>query len=407
MRKLHVIACLFVIPLVLCGAAMAADLEYKAEIQAGEEFNDNVNDTSKPQSDFITVISPKVSANYVGGRITGSVAYQGDLRVYDGGKRQDEILNNLEAKVALELVEKFLLVDATDSNHMVFNNAALGQPTSSDSTRNQVNQNVFSAGVTMTPNIAQRTKTSLGYRASGTVYDSSDDVNKYTQMVFVDVLHELSPKLEIGGNIQAQRQNSDQGDLSRYIGSVVMRYTYGDGRYVFGRFGLVGTVYDVGKSNSLLPTWSGGLTHTLGKTILTLETQADYVDNPSTIYNSYRTTYSGSLTQEFQRARAALTASYSDYSGQGTSHTKEFNAGALVSYELTPRLSATVSGSYVRTMSSSDDLDRLYGSAELRYELPKDFTVKAYYRHKYSLSANVGTSTYNTNIVGIALSKSF
>jgi uncharacterized protein (PEP-CTERM system associated) len=168
----------------------------------------------------------------------------------------------------------------------------------------------------------------------------------------------------------------------------------------------VETVYDIGQ-NSLLPTWSAGLTHTIGRTSLSLESQGDYVNNPGTIYNSFRSVYSATVTQEFNRTRLSANASYSDYSGQGTSHTKDFSTGLQLSYDITPRLGISLSGTRVNSSSSQDNLNRYYGSAELTYALPKDFSLKLYVRHKLSDSATSSTERYQANIVGLGLRKSF
>lgn len=405
MLKYILFLSLIVIPVAWRTSSLAT-VEYTASIQASEEYNDNVNETNRPKSDFITVFTPNVGLRYDGGRLTASATYGCDFRIYDTGQRQNEANNSLEARAALSVIDKVLVVDVTDSNHMVFNNSALGQPASADSTRNQVNQNVFSAGATFTPNIAERTKTSLGYRVSGTVYGDPNDVNKYTHVVTLDVLHELTPRVEAGGTLQAQRQTTDQGDLTRYMASVVTRYTYGDGCFIFGRLGASDTAYDIGK-NDIYPLWSAGLTHTWGKTSLILETQGDYSENPSTVYNSFRATYTAAVVYQFRRGTASVNAGYSDYSGRGTQHSKDFTTGLQVTYELTPRLAFSASGSRVNTSSSLEELNRWYGSAELRYQLPKDFSVRLYYNHKLSDSSTVNTARYDVNIVGLGLSKTF
>jgi hypothetical protein len=383
-----------------------AYFDYKAFVTAGQEYNDNVNETSHPKHDFISIVSAGAQINYHTSRIEASIDYQGDLRKYDNGQRQDELLHNLEAKAAVQAIENLLVVDVSDSNHMVFNNATQGPTQAADSTANMVNQNILSAGATLTPHFADRTQTKFGYQVTTALYDSSSAVNKFTQTVFADVLHELTPKMEIGANVQAQHQDTTKQDLSRFIASVVGRYTYGESCFIFGRIGAVETVYDNG-NNSLLPTWSAGITHTLGRTVLTLESQGDYVDNPSTANNSFRALYSATISYAFERAKLTGNVSYADYSGEGTAHTEDFTTTAQVEYELTQRLSALVSASRVNSASSSGDTTRLYGTAELRYQFPKDITAKLYYRHKTNDSNSLSSSSYQVNIVGLSLTKTF
>uniref|UniRef100_I2Q339 PEP-CTERM system associated protein n=1 Tax=Desulfovibrio sp. U5L TaxID=596152 RepID=I2Q339_9BACT len=383
-----------------------AEFEYRASVSAGQEYNSNVNESSKPKADFITIMSTSVQALYAGPRLNTSVDYQGDLRLYDTGQRQDELLNSLEAKASFQVIKELLLLEVADSNHMVYYNAAKGDTNPADSTEDQVNQNILSGGLTLTPRINDRTTTSLGYRASSSLYDSSDAVNKLTQTAYAEVLHALTPRMDIGGTLQYQFQNTSEGDVSRYMASGVVRYTYGDGCYVFGRFGAVQSVYNAG-GNTLLPVASAGLTHTLGRTTFLLQAQADYVDNPSSVYNSYKTLYSATVTRTFERGTVSAYAGYSNYSGQDTNQTNDLTTTVQGTYELTPRLGSTLSLSRIGSVASGDSADRYYLTAEMRYQLPKDASVKLYYQYKRNEAASSGESSYNVNIIGLALSKSF
>ena len=423
MRKRHVILlALLGLPMVWTAPGLA-ETTFKASISASEEYNDNVNDTSKPRADFITAVSPNLTYDYQSNRVKAAIAYQGDFRKYAYGQRQDEILTTLNASASVVAVENLLVVDASDSNQMVFANAAQGTPTAADSTRTQVNQNSASAQVTLTPRINDRTQAKIGYRTSATLYGNDSGVNKNNQQVFADISHQLTPSIETGANVTADRQTSVKGDLTRFNATAVINYTYGDGCYVFARGGAVDTHYDMG-TNTVLPTWSAGLTHSLGKTTLNLASSGDYADNPSSIYNSFRSTYSASVSHEFTRSRVTANVSYSDYSGQGTQSSQMLSTNVSLSYDLTPRLGLTLSGSQDFNGTNLNSPNRMYGTAELNYELPKDFAVRFYYRHKASFSssqspnpfnANSGlgtssspnTNAYSTNIVGVSLSKSF
>jgi hypothetical protein len=392
-------------------------MEYKGSIESSEEYTDNVNETNHPESDLVTVISPAVGLVYTGNRVNGSVDYHGDFRFYDLGRRTNETNNNLNAQGSLDVIgDKVLMLDISDTNQMVFNNAALGQPTSADTLSNQTNQNAFSSGLTLNPNIAERTQTQLGYRVSGTLYGSSEDVNKYTQSAFLDIMHSLTPKVETGFNVQAERQLSEQAQgasskqsyLTNYTATAVGRYTYGDGRYIFCRFGAVDTAYDSGE-NTLLPTWSAGWTHTLGRTVFNLATQGDYEQNPSTVYNSFRSTYSASIYRTFDRSTFSINAGYSKYTGKGTPESEDFTLGAGLSYELTQRMGLNLSVSTDNSAPTLNSLVRYYASAELNYELPKDFSLRLYFRHKTSLASSAQESQGNAtvNTVGVAVRKTF
>jgi len=384
-----------------------AELNYRGSVSVGQEYNDNVNETSHPKSDFITLLSPAIQAEYATSRILASIDYQGEFRKYDNGQRQDEMINNLEAKINMQVVKDVLAVEASDSNHMVFTNAAQGQTRSADSTVDQTNQNISTFAAILTPHIADRTQTKFGVMTKEALYSGgSDTVDKNTHTVYLDVLHELTSKLEAGVNVQAERQLTTQRDLNRYLASVVARYTYKEDCFVFGRIGAVETVPDSG-SDTLMPIWSAGLTHTLGKTAIILESQGDYVDNPTSVYNSFRALYSATVTHAFDRAKVSANTGYSDFSGQDTTHSNDFTIGAQLEYELTSRLTAMISASRVNTITSSNSVVRSYGTGELRYQLPKEFGVKVYYRHKINDSYNTNDTSYLVNIVGLSLTKAF
>lgn len=387
-------------------APCQADFQYRASVSAGQEYNDNVNESANPKGDFITVMSASVLAGYVGSRLDAAVDYHGKLRIYDTGQRQDELINDLEAKATLQLVKDFLVLDVADSNHMVYYNATRGETEPADSTAHQVNQNILTGGLTVTPRITDRTQLTMGYRATGALYDSNEAINKHTQTGFVDVLHALTEKLEIGADLQYQRQTTDQGDLSRYRASAVGRYTYGDGCYLFGRVGAVQSVYDIG-SSSLMPLASAGLTHTLGRTVFQLSAQADYMDNPSSVYNSFRTLYSATVTRTFERGAVSGYVGYSDYSGQDTETTKNLTYSIRLQYALTPRLDAQLSASRIVALDNTGDSDRFYTTATLQYQMPKDTSLKLYHMLKINDAISAGEASYHVNIVGLQLTKSF
>ncbi|WP_300156314.1 hypothetical protein [Solidesulfovibrio sp.] len=384
-----------------------AELNYKGTIAVGQEYNDNVNETSHPRSDFVSLLSPAIQAEYSASRFLASVDYQGELRIYDNGQRQNEMINNLEAKLNLQLIKDLLAVEATDSNHMVFTNAAQGQTRAADSTADQTNQNISTFAAILTPRITDRTQARLGVMAKEDLYSGgSDTVNKNINAAFADLLHEMTDRLEVGVSVRGERQFTEQRNLNRYIASVVGRYTYKQDCFVYGRIGAVETIPDDASVN-LMPTWSAGLTHSFGRTAVILESQGDYVDNPTSVYDSFRALYTATVTHAFDRAKVTANAGYSDFSGPDTQHSNDFTLSAQLEYELTARLAALVSASRVDTITSNNSVQRVYGTAEVRYELPKEFELKGYYRLKLNDSYNSDSSTYHVNIVGLALTKRF
>lgn len=375
-------------------------------ITVSEEFNDNVNESTSPQSDLVTIIRPTLKLEYTGERSSASLNYEGDLREYAFGQRQNEFLNTLNAKADLEVIKNLVFLETSDSNKMVFTDATLGESTSSDSTSTQVNQNILKGGITIKPTSWERTPVSLGVNFTQTSYWDGSGINKSSQEVFLGIMHWVSPCLEVGGDIRGLHQQSSESELDRLSASTVLRYTYAQDSFFYGRVGLIKSLIE-GGSNSLKPLLSSGLTHSIGRTILNLDGQAGYVDNPSSTQDTFRSTLTASIYHKFVRATLGAYSSFTDYSGQDTTNTHQLAVGVKGEYELTPRLRVIGSESYTTNSTSAQTLDRLYGTYEIRYELPSDYTLSMWYRSKISSSPTTSTNNYHVNMLGLGLKKTF
>lgn len=375
-------------------------------VTLSEEFNDNVNENSSPRSDMITILQPTLKLNYLGNRTSASLTYEGSMREYAFSQRRNEFLNNLDAKAALEAIKNLVFVEASDSNKMVFTDATLGESSSTDSTSTQVNQNILIGGVAIKPVSWERTPVSLGVRHTQTTYWDGSGIDKSSQEAFLGIMHWVSPQLEMGGDIRGLHQQSFQSELNRISASMVFRYTYAEGSLFYGRGGLIGSQIE-GETNNLKPLVSFGLTHPIGRTTLSLDGQSGYIDNPSSTQDTFRSTATASLFRQFVRSTLAVYAGFTDYSGQGTPETRQLSVGLKGAYELTPRLSVIGSESYITNSTTGQTLDRLYGSYEIRYELPSNYTLSMWYRSKISDSSTTSTKNYHVNMVGLGLKKTF
>ena len=379
---------------------------WSASVTASEEYNDNVNEQASPQGDFVSTISPQASFDYTGKRTAFSLRYSGKWHQYALGNHTNELLNTLEAKATAQVIANLLRLDVSDSNKMVFSNATLGESSSSDATNSQVNQNTFSQALTLTPEVWERTPVSLGATASETTYSNGDGINKNQQAVFLDVLHNLTPRLEIGGGARVSREESSVIDVERLSATGVFRYTYAEGSYIFCRGGAIHSLSQ-GDENDWRPLVSAGLNHLFGRTTLTLNAQSGYTDNPSGAQDIFKSTISANVSQQFTRSTLSINTGVSSYSGQSTSNNQQLNAGFTEYYELTSRLSTTISGSFITNTSSAQTLNRIYASSEIQYDLPNDYKLSAWYRHKFSQSSSGSSSTYHVNMIGLGLKKTF
>jgi len=397
-----------------------AGLTVHGNIQVGEEYNDNVNDTNRPKADMVTRVNPGLDLTYVGNRASAEVSYRGDLRLYNTGRRPNEMFHTLNAKGLLDVIPNTLVLDVSDQNLMVFRDIARGTPSGVDSTRNQVNQNIASAGLTLTPNLGERTRASLGYRITATLYGSRQDPDMLTQDISLDVMHELTDRMRAGFDIVAERQlvdqngvrtvrHSEEGDVTRVTGTLVGNYAYSQNGSLFCRGGAIYSLYDTG-ATVVYPTWSAGLTHTLGKTTFTLQTDASYQNNPGSSSDIFQTTYVASMAHAFGRGTVTLRAGYSRYFGQTSHYDQDLTIGVDATYDLTERLKLTVGAhraGWDENASARGNPIRYYGEAELAYQLPKNFSVKLYYQGKITPGRHTRQSGGNVNVVGIGLQYSF
>jgi len=126
------------------------------------------------------------------------------------------------------------------------------------------------------------------------------------------------------------------------------------------------------------PTWSAGLTQAVGKTTLTLQTQADYQNNPGSSADVFQTTYVASAAYASGRATVTLRAGYSEYFGSSTHYAHDFTAGADIAYDLTDRLKLSLGAHHAgwdESFERRGNPIRYYGDAQILYQLPKDFAV--------------------------------
>lgn len=79
-------------------------------------YTDNASLAAAPErGEFVTAVSPAISASGRTGRFTGSLAYSANLLFYARERQNDRLANVLSATGNLEAIEKFFFVDAQAS----------------------------------------------------------------------------------------------------------------------------------------------------------------------------------------------------------------------------------------------------------------------------------------------------
>lgn len=404
--NLLLIFCFATLTIPIPSLAQSENDGFIATVTLSEEFNDNVNETANAKSDLVTSLKPTLKWNYIGSRTTSSISYAGNLRQYAFGNRQDEFLNTLEANAQLDAIKNLLSINFSDNNKMVFTDATLGSTNDADSTTRQVNQNTFMTGATLLPASWDRTPVTVDAAFFKTTYWDGTGIDKTGQQIILDLLHSTTDRLDLGADAKLFHQEATGANLIRLSASGVIRYTYADDCFIYGRIGLIRSQTQ-GFDREIKPIWSAGLSHNFGRTAINIDSQAGYIDNPSSSQDTYRYTITAYLQRTIDRSMLTINAGYTDYTTQNDEQNKQITLGIKEAYELTSRLRFTISGSYITNTTFGQTLDRLYGSTELNYDLPKDYTISLWYRHKLSNSTSSSTNTYQVHMTGIGLQKTF
>lgn len=107
--------------LACCGSAHAADWKFKAGINAGETYTDNVTlaPADAKQSDWITEITPNFSAAKTGARFKADIRYSMQNLFYARSSSRNQIYHQLDATSSTVLWEKEIFFDASASMQQV------------------------------------------------------------------------------------------------------------------------------------------------------------------------------------------------------------------------------------------------------------------------------------------------
>lgn len=101
--------------LLLPALAWAGDWKFASGVTFSERYSDNINlaTSGTVQSDWITEITPRVSASRAGTRLTVNADYSLQGLLYADDSDSNRIRHNLNGRVAAELVEDWFYLDAS------------------------------------------------------------------------------------------------------------------------------------------------------------------------------------------------------------------------------------------------------------------------------------------------------
>lgn len=423
MSDLRPILCLTVLLVVLAmpASSMAGTSEYSVTLGVGEEFNTNVNERPNAKSDWVSRATAVGKASYESARVELGGEVDGSFNIYALGHRNDEFKGTAQVNSKVEVAEEFFFVEARGTFKQVYNNLIRGDTNPTDSTRSQVDQYTTSGMAYITPHFSDRLSSMIGYQFVGYFYgDGSNSTtnsntdpstsgnakSKINNAVFARFSYELTPLWQLTLDAQTLRQDSRSGGLQRTYVNAGFKWQYSEDGFISAKVGPRYSTYDNGAS-SLNPFVDAVWSHTHNRFTAKATLSSMYTENPVATYSSLQKSAGLSLDWKGEKLSLQGKASVSNTDGEDTRDSDQLALGVTARYELSPRLTLKAGASRNATLTSSYTQVRWYANGSLEYSLGKDFSLEGYYRWKIYDSSQSSALSYNVNIVGLSLKKTF
>jgi len=396
----------------VCSAlpALAADFRFTPVLSLSEEFNDNMLNTAHDrQSDFITRLQPGAAALYRGPSLNGELSYNFDYQNYARGTREDEKNHFLALRGSAELVDNFLFLEASDTLSRV-SLKVTRDVTSESAFANQTDQNRGSFSPYLLWRLGSKSTLKTGYRFTDTSYWGSPGIDKREHRGFADLSHEPLARLQLSAGYAFGRAATDLVDYDQHDLSSGFRYEYAEKSHLYAGIGNSWQSFSDTRSASNL-FWHAGISRDVGFAVGTLETRAQYAEDPLTV-STKETSYSARLERALQHGALGISSSYSKYldTRGGAGVRRKAVVGGFARYEMTPRLNASLAltGDKVSRETVDDYAYRLNGTAGLDYGFNYDISASLNYSYiVYRRDWESAADAKETNRVVFAVRKAF
>lgn len=160
-----------------CAGAQAADWKFKAGVNVGETYSDNITlaPADSKQSDWVTEITPNISASKTGARFKANINYSMQNLFYARDSNRNQIYHQLSAGSNTELWENELFLDANASMQQVARSllGARGVD-NTNATGNNATQSVFSLSPYWVHRFGSNAILNARYTAAYVGYSESD-----------------------------------------------------------------------------------------------------------------------------------------------------------------------------------------------------------------------------------------
>lgn len=115
--------------LILGSSPAAGKWALAPEITVREIYTDNASlSDSRPRSDFITQVTPRIVSYSEGARFNSNLDYSADILRYSRNSQGNRVANHLNAVGSLEAVERFFFVDVNGNIDQAFISPLAAQP---------------------------------------------------------------------------------------------------------------------------------------------------------------------------------------------------------------------------------------------------------------------------------------
>lgn len=402
------IAILLLLVMLVPGAAMAEDNNFRASLGLSQEYNDNVQEVNHGKGDFVTTLKPNLAYTYNGPRLLFDTSYQGEFAHYLDGVRNDGVRNNLNLLSRFAAVQDFLFLEVTDTYQTIYQDVTRGDATGATGTVQQVNQNIFGFSPYTVFRFGQRGNLKTGWRFQDIQYDGQG-VDKTQNIGFADAKYELTDKWAAEAGYSITRQDSEQVGYVRQVPYVGARYQYAEDSYRYLHVGESFTQNDGQKAGDPRFFWEFGGVQTFGSVSVEAVSAVKYEDDPLSGGTYERQTNSLSLTKKFKRTRLGLYGSYDHYEGGSRGTTETTRVGFTLNHELSARLSGSLDVSRQLQDGSISETERWEGGVGLKYLLSEEYVADLWYRVKnaYATGSNSDRDTYRVNRIGLQLTRTF
>jgi uncharacterized protein (PEP-CTERM system associated) len=256
---------------VLWGAAVqAGDWKIAApRLTVSETYSDNVDLESDGESDWITEISPSISASRQGGRARASLSYSAQGLLYAKGTESNHVNHNLNANANVEMVEQLFFLDANSRVGQAYED--LTGPLSTDAAVGSDNLTTY-ATYSVSPYIKRRlasyAEVEARYTHSGVFYDESDisnrtgnrfNVSASSGAYFFPLSWNARYYYDLGNY-------SDEDDRDSQAGSIDLGYRLSQDFSLVGGAGMEKNDYSgVDEDNEDYSYWNVGVAYTPGR----------------------------------------------------------------------------------------------------------------------------------------------